>query len=107
MANKKSVGLGMAVLAAGAGAAAVAVKNHKKAETAAVRKRKAAEDGGYRNTEIGKNEKNSKGIYYSNGNYEAFARPRKPEGVEEKNAYLVGGGLASLAAACLDRKSVV
>ena len=44
MANKKSVGLGMAVLAAGAGAAAVAVKNHKKAETAAVRKRKAAED---------------------------------------------------------------
>ena len=100
MANKKSVGLGMAVLAAGAGAAAVAVKNHKKAETAAVRKRKAAEDGGYRNTEIGKNEKNSKGIYYSNGNYEAFARPRKPEGVEEKNAYLVGGGLASLAAAC-------
>ncbi len=45
-------------------------------------------------------EKNSKGIYYTNGNYEAFANPRKPEGVEEKNAYLVGSGLASLAAAC-------
>lgn len=38
-------------------------------------------------------------MYYSKGNYEAFARPRKPAGVEEKSAYLVGGGLASLAAA--------
>ena len=38
-------------------------------------------------------------MYYSNGNYEAFARPRKPQGVEEKQAWLVGGGLASLAAA--------
>ncbi|MEG0275709.1 MAG: oleate hydratase [Coprobacillus sp.] len=39
-------------------------------------------------------------MYYSNGNYEAFARPLKPEGVDCKSAYLVGGGLASLAAAC-------
>ncbi len=31
----------------------------------------------YRNTERGKYEKNSKGIYYTNGNYEAFARPEK------------------------------
>ena len=54
----------------------------------------------YRNTERGKYEKNSKGIYYSNGNYEAFARPEKPEGVDHKNAYIVGSGLASLAAAC-------
>ena len=38
-------------------------------------------------------------MYYSSGNYEAFARPRKPEGVEHKHAYLVGAGLASLAAA--------
>jgi oleate hydratase len=38
-------------------------------------------------------------LYYSKGNYEAFARPRKPAGVEAKSAYLVGGGLASLAAA--------
>ncbi len=38
-------------------------------------------------------------MYYSKGNYEAFARPRKPAGVDEKSAYLVGGGLASLAAA--------
>src|SRR5271166_3767761 len=38
-------------------------------------------------------------MYYSKGNYEAFARPRKPANVETKSAYLVGGGLASLAAA--------
>lgn len=39
-------------------------------------------------------------MYYSNGNYEAFARPRKPEGVDKKSAYLVGSGLGALAAAC-------
>ena len=39
-------------------------------------------------------------MYYSNGNYEAFARPQKPADVDEKSAYLVGSGLASLAAAC-------
>ncbi|UDI77261.1 oleate hydratase [Staphylococcus taiwanensis] len=39
-------------------------------------------------------------MYYSNGNYEAFARPKKPENVERKSAYLIGSGLASLAAAC-------
>ena len=38
-------------------------------------------------------------MYYSNGNYEAFARPRKPQGVDEKSAYIVGSGLAGLAAA--------
>ncbi len=39
-------------------------------------------------------------MYYSNGNYEAFARPVKPADVDKKSAYLVGAGLASLAAAC-------
>ena len=39
-------------------------------------------------------------MYYSNGNYEAFARPLKPANVDNKSAYLVGAGLASLAAAC-------
>lgn len=39
-------------------------------------------------------------MYYSNGNYEAFAHPQKPEGVDRKSAYIVGAGLASLAAAC-------
>ncbi len=36
---------------------------------------------------------------YTNGNYEAFAKSRKPEGVDDKNAYIVGAGLAGLAAA--------
>ena len=39
-------------------------------------------------------------MYYSNGNYEAFARPLKPQGVENKSAWLVGSGLAALSAAC-------
>lgn len=39
-------------------------------------------------------------MYYSKGNYEAFARPEKPKDVDRKSAYLVGSGLASLAAAC-------
>jgi oleate hydratase len=38
-------------------------------------------------------------MYYSSGNYEAFARPRKPKGVENKTAWFVGSGLASLAGA--------
>lgn len=38
-------------------------------------------------------------MYYSNGNYEAFARPKKPDGVDKKTAYLIGSGLASLSAA--------
>lgn len=39
-------------------------------------------------------------MYYSSGNYEAFARPEKPERVDCKSAYIVGSGLAALAAAC-------
>ena len=39
-------------------------------------------------------------MYYSSGNYEAFARPRKPEGVDRKSAYIIGTGLAALTAAC-------
>ena len=39
-------------------------------------------------------------MYYSNGNYEAFARPKKPEGIDSKNAYIIGTGLAALSAAC-------
>ncbi len=38
-------------------------------------------------------------MYYSTGNYEALAHARKPAGVEKKSAYIVGGGLAGLAAA--------
>ncbi|CAN5270495.1 oleate hydratase [soil metagenome] len=36
---------------------------------------------------------------YTSGNYEAFARPRKPARVENKTAWFVGAGLASLAGA--------
>ena len=39
-------------------------------------------------------------MYYSSGNYEAFARPEKPEGIDHKSAYLIGSGLAALSAAC-------
>jgi len=39
-------------------------------------------------------------MYYSSGNYEAFARPQKPADVDRKSAYIVGSGLAALAAAC-------
>mgnify|MGYP004613133303 FL=1 len=39
-------------------------------------------------------------MYYSSGNYEAFARPKKPVDVDKKSAYIVGSGLGALAAAC-------
>ncbi|MGV1832767.1 oleate hydratase [Agrobacterium vitis] len=38
-------------------------------------------------------------MYRSNGNFEAYARPLKPEGIDGKKAYFVGAGLASLAGA--------
>lgn len=38
-------------------------------------------------------------MYYSSGNYESFAHPKKPEGIENKSAYIVGSGLAALTAA--------
>ena len=80
MSKNKALGL-VSALAVGAGVAAVAAgKKYKTAET----KKKEDYDAlhntsEYRNTERGKYEKNSKGIYYTNGNYEAFARPRKPD----------------------------
>ena len=83
---KKSRKLGVtSALAVGAGAAVLMAKKAKENEKKEGFNIYAA-DNGYRNTERGKNARNSKGIYYSNGNYEAFARPEKPEGVEEKNA---------------------
>ncbi|WP_454628478.1 oleate hydratase [Bradyrhizobium cenepequi] len=38
-------------------------------------------------------------MHYSRGNYEAFFRPRKPDGADRKSAWFVGSGLASLAGA--------
>ena len=79
MAKKNNIGLGLAALAVGAGAEAAVTKEERKAAVKAAKK-------DYRNTELGRYDKNSKGIYYSNGNYEAFARPKKPAGGDEKNA---------------------
>ncbi len=96
--------LGAAVAAAGAGAATGALAARRAKRSAGEKQEKKAAEAlrlsTYRNTERGANARNSKGIYYSNGNYEAFARPEKPEGVDQKSAWLVGSGLASLAAAC-------
>ena len=112
MANKKSK-LGMiSAVAAGTGTAIyLAQKAKNKSENGDASQsisplfsKKKTDDisikNNYRNTERGKYERNSKGIYYSNGNYEAFAHPEKPDGVDDKHAYIVGSGLASLAAAC-------
>ena len=93
MTKKSTLFTAAALGAAGAGAALALTRQHKQNS-------QAAPAGGYRNTERGKQHPNRKGIYYSSGNYEAFARPEKPAGVEEKNAWIVGSGLASLAAAC-------
>lgn len=99
--SKKALKLGAAsILALGAGAAVVSKKNKRDEQrkvTKDIQKRAHEE---FRNTERGKYTKNCKGIYYSNGNYEAFARPEKPEGVDDKSAYIVGSGLGALAAAC-------
>ena len=37
-------------------------------------------------------------MYHSNGNYEAFARPKNHKALTKNPAYLVGSGLASLSA---------
>ena len=89
----------ISLLAAGASIAVIA-KNKKEEQKQAAKMQRDKELESYRNTERGKNIKSSKGIYYSNGNYEAFARPEKPAGVDEKSAYIVGSGLGALAAAC-------
>ena len=98
MSDKKGF-MGLAALAAaGAGAAMLMKKTREINEEENLHVKETTTN--YRNTERGKHDKNSKGIYYSNGNYEAFARPEKPEGVDDKHAYIVGSGLASLVAAC-------
>ncbi|MFV0319434.1 MAG: oleate hydratase [Microbacterium sp.] len=38
-------------------------------------------------------------MHYGSGNYQAFARPRKPAGADDKRVWLVGAGLANLTAA--------
>ena len=92
--TKDLVKLGAAVAAAGA----VPRPGHwlqsgQKRSAGENRRKKAAQAlrlSNYRNTERGANARNSKGIYYSNGNYEAFARPEKPEGVD-REVRMAGG----------------
>lgn len=99
--DKKLGALTAAAAVAGAGAAVVLAKKGAGGQKAVEKSGpETCASASYRNTELGKHEKNRKGIYYTNGNYEAFARPEKPEGVENKSAYIVGSGLAALAAAC-------
>lgn len=98
--NKKLAKLGAVSLLAVGVKTAVEMKNRKEKEQLEIKKQRMKELESYRNTERKENRKNSKGIYYSSGNYEAFAHPEKPEGVDEKCAYIVGSGLGSLAAAC-------
>ena len=38
-------------------------------------------------------------MYYTNGNYNAYMKPQKPKNIDGKSAYIVGAGLAGLAAA--------
>lgn len=95
--NKKILKLGILTVA---GAAIVAMKKSKKEKLVYSYPQTKVKKSNYKNTELNKQKKNSKGIYYSSGNYEAFARPKKPKDIEKKSAYLVGSGLASLAAAC-------
>ena len=96
--GKKGIKIGVAsAMLAGTGTAVMIAKSLKEKKGS---RKQMPGNSEYRNTERGRDAKNKKGIYYTSGNYEAFARPEKPEGVEGKSAYLVGGGLASLAAAC-------
>ena len=96
----KNLGKWTAAAAGLAGAGAAVVLAKKAAAKQSPEEAHISAPSDYRNTEMGRHEKNAKGIYYTNGNYEAFARPEKPAGVEEKSAYIVGCGLAALAAAC-------
>ncbi len=98
--SKKSLHLGATLLAVGASALLANQLVKHSEEKKKLKQKLEEEKESYRNTERGKLKKNSKGIYYTNGNYEAFARPPKPDGIENKSAYIVGSGLASLAAAC-------
>ena len=83
--EKKNIGLGVAALAAGAGAVALAAKNHKNNVKNEVKKAAAnAPEQEYRNTERGKNEKNSKGIYYTNGSMKLLQDQRNRRGLTKK-----------------------
>ena len=77
--SKKGLKLGVA-LAAGAGAAAILAKDFSGKQGDQSRqsqKRPKLQDLITAIQNAANTKKNSKGIYYTNGNYEAFARPEK------------------------------
>ena len=75
--NTWKVGM-VSALAAGTGAVLLAKTRKRKTQSVDQKRQTKIPESDYRNTERGSQEKNSKGIYYANGNYEAFARPEKP-----------------------------
>ena len=81
--GKKILKLGMLTAA---GAAIITLKKSKKEKLVYSYPQTEVKKSDYKNTELNKQKKNSKGIYYSSGNYEAFARPKKPNDVEKKSA---------------------
>lgn len=90
---KKSTIMKAGGLALGVGACSIACKKY-------MDKQKENEKlSSYRNTELNDHKPNRQGFYYSNGNYEAFARPKKPSDIDNKYAHIIGGGLAGLASA--------
>ena len=42
-------------------------------------------------------------MFYTNGNYAAFSKPRKPANIEARKAYIIGGGLAVSITALISR----
>ena len=93
--NAWKVGMASA-LAVGTGTVLLAKTRKRKMQSVDHMRQTKIPESDYRNTERGSQKKNSKGIYYAKGNYEAFARPEKPVGIEGKTAYLIGSGLGSL-----------
>ena len=91
-----------AAAVAGAGAAVVLAKKEASGQKAAEKSGpETCDRGAPTGTQSwGNTRKTARASITTNGNYEAFARPEKPEGVEDKSAYIVGSGLAALAAAC-------
>ena len=76
-------------------------KNKSEAKKAAEKTTVTSEPkNDYRNTERGKDKKNSKGIYTPTETTKPSQDRKNRKASNEKSAYLVGSGLAALAAAC-------
>ena len=96
MSNKKSKLGVISAVAAGTGTAIYLAQKAKKESGNSIFKKSTIADSSvpnnYRNTERGKYDRNSKGIYYSNGNYEAFALKKKIHNTNILNLYFTKRG---------------